>query len=305
MLSLLKSKQGKTSVFSIRYLNMETIHSLKDINFDTLFQAFNEAFQDYEMQLNKTELQTMLQRRGFVPELSFAAFNNDKIVSFTFNGIDEHNDVKTAYDTGTGTIKEFRGQGLASKVFLHSIPVLKKAGVKQYLLEVLQHNKTAVELYKRMGFKIVREFNYYVLDKDKIQIRTAELSSEFSMQTTTLEAIHQATSFLDFTPSWQNSLQAVQRKINDFLFLGTFHKNQLVGYCIFEPKSGDVTQIAVHKKYRQLGIATNLLSESIKNNQHHSIKIINTETDCISMNKFLQHNNIPMLGKQFEMIKQL
>ena len=41
--------------------------------------------------------------------------------------------------------------------FQHSFPVFKEAGVKQYLLEVIQHNTRAVDLYKKMGFEITRE----------------------------------------------------------------------------------------------------------------------------------------------------
>ena len=63
------------------------IKSLNHTGFDELFRAFEQAFADYELQLSKSELQTMLKRRGFDPKLSFAAFDGDKIVSFTCNEI--------------------------------------------------------------------------------------------------------------------------------------------------------------------------------------------------------------------------
>jgi ribosomal protein S18 acetylase RimI-like enzyme len=132
---------------------METIKFLDKISFDSLFVAFSEAFNTYEIQVNKEELRVMLNRRGFVPELSFGAFENDKLVSFTLNGIGVFNALKTAYDTGTGTIKEYRGKGIASKIFTYSLPFLKDAGVSQYLLEVLQHNTSAVSVYKSWAFQ--------------------------------------------------------------------------------------------------------------------------------------------------------
>lgn len=116
------------------------IKSLKDTSFDELFEAFRQAFADYELQLDKAELCAMLKRRGFDQVLSFAAFDGDKIVSFTCNGIGDYNGTPTAYDTGTGTLKEYRGRGLATQVFQHSIPYLKEAGIRAYLLEVLQHS---------------------------------------------------------------------------------------------------------------------------------------------------------------------
>ena len=61
------------------------IKSLDSICFDELFETFEQAFADYEVQLNKSELLTMLKRRGFDSKASFGAFDGDKIVSFTCN----------------------------------------------------------------------------------------------------------------------------------------------------------------------------------------------------------------------------
>ena len=116
------------------------IKSLEKTSFGTLSEAFGQAFADYEVQLDKTQLRRMLRRRGFDPRLSFAAFDGERIAAFTLNGTGNFNGLPTAYDTGTGTLEAYRGQGLAAKVFEHSIPYLREAGIRQYLLEVLQHN---------------------------------------------------------------------------------------------------------------------------------------------------------------------
>ena len=82
------------------------IKSLEKTDFNTLFRAFGRAFADYEVQLNAEQLRAMLTRRGFDPALSFAAFDGAQIAAFTLNGIGNFNGVPTAYDTGTGTLKE-------------------------------------------------------------------------------------------------------------------------------------------------------------------------------------------------------
>ena len=110
------------------------IKSLEKTDFDTLFRAFGRAFADYEVQLNAEQLRAMLTRRGFDPALSFAAFDGAQIAAFTLNGIGNFNGVPTAYDTGTGTLKEYRGTGLGTEIFRHSMPHLRRAGVGQYLL---------------------------------------------------------------------------------------------------------------------------------------------------------------------------
>ena len=205
------------------------IKSLEKTDFDTLFRAFGRAFADYEVQLNAEQLRAMLTRRGFDPALSFAAFDGAQIAAFTLNGIGNFNGVPTAYDTGTGTLKEYRGTGLGTEIFRHSMPHLRRAGVGQYLLEVLQYNTRAVSVYRNLGFETVREFNYFCRATTEIADR------------------------------------------------------ELAGYCVFEPASGDVAQIAVKRQYRRKGIAGLLLREMLRLNRNDSLKIINTDVSCDSM----------------------
>lgn len=96
------------------------IRNLEHTDFETIFHGFKKAFADYEIHFEKEEVRSMLKRRGYNPQLSFAAFDNDEIVAFTLNGTGTFNGVLTAYDTGTGTIKQYRGQSIAGKIFTHS-----------------------------------------------------------------------------------------------------------------------------------------------------------------------------------------
>ncbi len=257
---------------------------------------------EYEIQFKKEEVRAMLLRRGFVPELSFAVFNQEKIVSFMLNGIGLFNGVQTAYDTGTGTLKEYRGQGLASKIFTHSIPILKEAGVSSYVLEVLQHNTSAVSVYKKLGFQVSREFNYFSEPKDVFQFRAKELPSDNSIHQIDETYFKFVSDFWDFSPSWQNSIEAILRKPDDFKKIGVFKDQQLIGYCLFEPISGDITQIAVDKKFRRQGIATNLIQEVLKFANTERIKMINTDVNCESITEFMKSYSVEPKGKQFEMI---
>lgn len=284
---------------------MQTIKSLKDISFDELFISFNEAFGSYEVQVNKEELCVMLKRRGFVKELSFGAFENDRLISFTLNGIGQYNGVRTAYDTGTGTIEEFRGKGIASTIFNYSLPFLKEAGVKQYLLEVLQHNTNAVSVYKKLGFETSREFNYFKQSNELVKLNSKDLPEGFCFKEIDLEDKNLLAEFWDFTPSWQNSFEAIERSEDDFKTIGVYKDDILIGYSIFEPNSGDLTQIAVDKRYRRQGIGSFLLCELLKINKFNSVKAVNAEIDCESITDFMQSKNITLCGKQFEMIKEL
>jgi len=281
------------------------IKPLSQTSFDTIFTAFNQAFADYEVQINREQLQRMLKRRGFVPDLSFAAFEGDKIIAFTLNGIGIFREIPTAYDTGTGTLKEYRGKGLATQIFEYSIPFLKERNIEQYLLEVLQHNTKAVSVYRNLGFETTREFNYFICENETVNNEIKSSAEVYSIQQIDIEKFDSIPDFWDFFPSWQNSFESIKRASGDFVSLGVFAENKLLVYCVFEPASGDVTQIAVGRQYRRKGIASLLLREIVGLNKNDTIKIINTDILCSSITGFLKAKNIEITGKQFEMIKVL
>ena len=281
------------------------IRSLNNICLNELFEAFEQAFADYEVQLNKVELLTMLKRRGFEPKASFGAFDGNKIVSFTCNGIGNFYGTPTAYDTGTGTLKDYQGKGLATQVFKYSIPHLKALGVKEYLLEVLQHNIGALSVYRKLGFEVTREFYYFKLKNNQISKTIRTLDFPYTLKPIKIDEYNLIPNFWDFKPSWQNSIEAIERCLKDFICLGVFSEGNLIGYGVFEPISGDVTQIAVDKQFRRRGVGSLLFQKMLESNKHSSIKIINTDIECHSITTFLQSKNIEPAGKQFEMIKRL
>lgn len=281
------------------------LKSLTGTGFETLSEAFAEAFADYEVRIDEPQLRRMLRRRGYVPELSFVAFEEGRIVAFTLNGIGNYDGIPTAYDTGTGTIEAYRGQGLATRIFEHSIPHLKRANVSRYLLEVLQHNTKAVSVYRKLGFEVTREFNYFSQETARIDCRTAKPDFPYSIRRINLTQYGSMAGFWDFRPSWQNSPESVARASGDLVSLGAFAGETLVGYCIFEPDSGDVTQIGVDKRPRRQGIGSALLREMAGLSRSGTLKVVNTDTDYDAITRFLENSNIPLRGKQFEMIKTL
>ena len=61
------------------------IESLEKVPFEILADGFSRAFTDYEVQISNDQLKCMLKRRSYKAELSFGAFENDRLISFTFN----------------------------------------------------------------------------------------------------------------------------------------------------------------------------------------------------------------------------
>ena len=119
---------------------MITIKTLAGISIQQIHEAFAKAFADYvePMELTVEQLQYGIQRRGYNTDLSFGAFNENELVGLTLNGIGEWDGELTAHDAGTGIIKEFRKQGIATRIFNESLPVLRENNITQYLLEVIK-----------------------------------------------------------------------------------------------------------------------------------------------------------------------
>ena len=257
-----------------RLLIMEEIRPLAETSFDDIFMAWEDSFRDYERTRTKEELRKMLSRRGFAPALSFGAFDEQQLVSFTLNAFGTHNGVNTAYDTGTGTIKSHRGKELSTKIFMESLPYLKQAGTRQYLLEVLQHNKAAVSIYTNIGFRVSREFNYFISNMENSSLKGSAMQARYRLIDIDLNSKVEMMCMWDFAPSWQNSFESIARNIDGFKIIGAMDDDILAGYGIIELATGDIPQLAVDSAYRRQGVGSAILKELLKYNQNSAIQVI-------------------------------
>lgn len=279
--------------------------TLDSCTFDELYATFSAAFADYEVQVDEPGLRRMLRRRGFDPALSFGLRMDGRLVSFTFNGIGDFAGERCAYDSGTGTLPDFRGQGLASGLFTASLPTLWRAGVRNYVLEVLQHNEAAVSVYKRLGFTTSREFSYHV-QSDLGAIRPAPLRNEqVSIRTISFEELNGSGLVPDYEPSWQNSLDSIRRSADTFVLLGAFQSDRALGYALFESATGDVAQLLVNPEARRRGVGSALLRAMLEANRAGLLKMINVDARDSATLAFLSACGIPRKGMQFEMMLPL
>ncbi len=170
---------------------------------------------------------------------------------------------------------------------------------------MLQHNTKAISVYQKIGFKVTRELNYFVWKNEELKNEIKNSDALYLIDRFEINKHDTIPDFWDFYPSWQNSFESIHRASEDFINLGVFADKKLIGYCVFEPNSGDITQIAVDKAHRRNGIASLLLHEVNKLNKNTKTKLINSDITCRSMVDFLKTKNIEITGKQFEMIKDI
>ena len=283
------------------------IKSLAGISIENIHSSFKNAFEDYvePFDLSISELKYMIERRGYDERISFGAFVGKELVGFTLNGKGIWDNVLTAYDTGTGVIKEYRKQGLATRIFIESLHILRENGIRRYLLEVIRTNTKAFDLYKKAGFSISREFDYYTKKISELKEYNDELDSKYNFENEIeLDWVH-LKSFWDFNPSWQNSIDAIYRKESTFKIIGISFNKKIIGYGVIHPETGDIPQFCIDKEHRGNKLATALFFELIKYSKSKKIQIINTEKTYIPLKQFLKSINItPGLG-QYEMIMKL
>lgn len=195
--------------------------------------------------------------------------------------------------------------GLATKIPEYSISYLKEVNINHYQLEFLKQNTKAVSVYRKIGFNVTREFNYLVWKHEDLKDEIKNSDYLYLIEPFNIKKYDSISDFWDFYPSWQNSFESIQRAEEDFISLGVFEDKKLVGYCVFEPDSGDITQKAVDKAHRRKGIASLLLREVSKLYKNTETKLINTDIARSSIVDFLNSKNIEITGKQFEMIKKI
>lgn len=273
------------------------IRTLAGIDNIKILTVFNESFSDYfvPFRLTEDQLKFKIIADKIDLELSVGVFENGKLIGFILNGFDIINNQKVVYNGGTGVIPAKRGFGLTKQMYIFNLPILEKKGIDKVILEVISNNIQAVKSYKKSGFLTTRELACFkgIFESTKSNME-AEIKGLTNYQWNLME------SFWDITPTWQNSKNVLSKLKNKNDSLGAYIKNQLVGYIIYTPNSMQIRQIAVHKDFRKIGIASKLIAELTK--KHGTIfSIINVDKKGQNVTSFFSSVGFENYIQQLEM----
>lgn len=261
------------------------IRTLTDDDFESLFAAFTAAFSDYVVKLSPTreQLLEMFTRRGWISELSVAAFEGETMVAFTVNGA---HGIR-AYDSGTGVIPTHRRRSLARALMERSFEVLR--GRREYVLEVLDNNERAIAMYRDLGFQETRGLQCWSLESSSRQVDEPRR----------LEDSETRRLWWDVQPSWQNSSAAVHRARAPRLVLGDDD-----AYAVLFPGNGDLAQLAVRPEARRRGLGTALLHEAA-GIAGKPLRIMNVDERDPGIAVFLERVGAKRTVRQLEMVRAL
>lgn len=270
-----------------------------------LHACFLEAFSDYAVPVTSTleSFRANNAQRGFAPALSAGAFEDGRLVGFVLNGRGAWNGRPTAYDLGTGIIPSRRGGGLGSALALECFALLRKAGIAQYLLEVIKTNAPAFNLYRKKGFEITREFACY---RGPRPARKPAGAGAALLRPLKRPSLKEAAAFRDWEPSWQNSDAALARRPGGLKLLGIYMGGRLAGYGVIRP-NGDIPQLAVARQFRRRGLGSILLrglAASLPAPCERLSALNIEDSDAASKSFFLKHG-LAYLAGQYEMLKPL
>jgi len=272
-----------------------------------IWQAFNDAFSNYEVpiQMPYEKFQRMGNRRGLNLDISLGAYEGKKLVGFVGNAAGDWNGKKTIYDCFTGIINNYKGKGLGKALLENSIIRSKELGFEQYLLEVITTNEKAYKLYASKGFKIVREFDVYSSKCENIRFSSDNLMDNDIKIIQTPDWNH-FKEMWEFHPSWQNSVDSVNRAKDTFEIVAAYRQSDCLGYLILDTETGDIPQLAIEKDYRRKGIASALLKKVAENRkQGFKLSLLNINSDYIPFSCFMKKHKIPVIVKQYEMLCDL
>ncbi len=281
------------------------IRTLLSIPSATLHRAFSTAFSDYAvpLELSPDALAELHRRRGVRYELSVGAFSGDHMVGFTFNGLGTWNHGRCGYDAGTGVIPSARGQGLATRMMERSLSLLSAEGTAHYLLEVLQSNLAAVNIYRGLGFRISRELLCWRLgDVPARTIPGLQIQSIAEDDHLTFDITREGPLW-GATPSWQNSAESITRASAARTTLIAQTDGALTGYAIIF-RNGDLAQLAVAPAMRRRGIGTALL-RAARRYAGTDLTVTNTDARDPQTTRFLQALGARERARQYEMILDL
>ena len=267
-----------------------------------LYECFLEAFSDYQvdMKASREEFEQRLVRDGVRLEISAGAFDETRMVGFYMNALGDWKGRPSAFDAGTGVIPAYRRQGIAEELFAFMMPRLKEALVEQYLLEVLTGNERAVALYRKLGFVDTRRLAVFR--------RSAPLFTDADPEIRRIDEPDWELfkSFWDGDPSWQNSIDAVERVANDRVVICAYVDGTSVGYGIAFKPWVSLMQLAVAPAHRRKGIGSKILSALQREvSGTDSLKVTNIDERLKGTLAFYESNGFKMVLEQFEMVKTL
>lgn len=217
------------------------IKSLQRTSIEELVNCLLVCFEGYPVQmpsdLSYWKKRFIMARVDY--DLSYGMFHEGRLVGFIVNGIDQVDEIKIAFNTGTGVIPQFRGAGIVDKLYAHAIPGFIEKEITDCRLEVITTNERAIKVYERIGFARQRLLKCFrgelSVPSCGAQVREVELEGILLKQVKG-----------SFSYSWDNVEKSIWLGKEIYKACEVYVDGHTAGYFIINPGTGYIAQLELY-----------------------------------------------------------
>lgn len=280
---------------------MINIATLEKTSVNKVLSCFNLSFSDYSIpfRLELQQLESKIRAESIDLRYSVGAFREGELIGFILHGVKENDNLRFAYNGGTGVIPSERGQGLTCRMYNYVLPKLKAENFESVILEVICNNKPAIKSYEKVGFKKTRSLNCY-----SGTLETIATNPDIKVEPMKISGLKSISHIGEVKPTWQNSNEAIMNMGKLVDCLGAYESGKLCGYCVINTTNNRILQMAVAKETRNKKIGSSII-EYVKRNYSNQISMINVDTSSDPINKFLENQGLSISLQQNEMKLEL
>ncbi len=253
------------------------IRTLLETSVETIHEAFIDAFSEYEVPLEMPleKLQEMMKTRDLNPGFSVGCFDGEKLVGFILIGYREIAGQKVCYDGGTGVIKAYQRKGIGEMMLKELLQLLKGKGVSQFVLEVLENNMPAINLYEKYGFVKTRKLECFEIEKEKL--RPVPDRGFGVSAVCPAKILENGEKYNLFQPTWQNENQSVLNVKENYTLVSLSCTGRVLCYGYIHKTRGDISQIGILYEWKHWGLEAHLIAELARHTHSPKLRILNVE----------------------------
>lgn len=276
------------------------LQTLENQSLESIRYSFNESFREYFVPLHFTpeQLSQKLQVEGYAPGLSVGAFDGEQLVGQILHAVGTWEEAPAAYNCGTGVQAAYRGQQLTRRLYDYVLPKLKERGIRRSVLEVIQENQKAMQVYQSVGFQQVREL---------LSFSGTVPHAAPDTEVQEAEPIHweKVKEFWSWQPSWQHTPQCLQRAVASYSCYTITREGQVVAYAMINPLTNRLPSFAVSPQWRRQGLGLRLFRHLQYLHPQKPLTVINVAAGATETLQFMQASGLSPLVQQYEMVLDL
>ncbi|TAH74702.1 MAG: GNAT family N-acetyltransferase [Anaerolineaceae bacterium] len=278
----------------INYINCSIVR------FEDVYNAFQMGFSDYFLKM-EMPIETF-QAKFFGPEgnqldKSYIAYDDVNPVGLILGGIRNYENIRTLRCGTLCVHPDYRDQGIAKELYKYHKQIALENNCKQMFLEVMVVNNKAINFYKKLGYEIIYNLNYYRYHQgNSIDFK---LDSSIKVQEITFEDVKALSVYLaDIHINWQNSLDYIEL-LDNLTYYGVYDGTKLVGaLCI--SLQGNIYIVWTKPSYRHKHIAASMIATATRKLNLSELSISLTNNASL-INFLLKHNFKKQELAQYEM----